>query len=366
MRGIANTQRPRSPGTGTLTAARGSPSRSARTSRCEPRLGRSVTAVGQRAGPDAGGDDRCAARGRVNAAPVQAVDGVDAVLAQAGHLGVGQHPRAVRGGRAGDGDDQPRVVLELAVPAQQRAAQPGRPQRGREPARLERAHAPRRRQRAAARARGGAQPVADPQAEHRSSRPCGGRSRRRAGSGTGAGRTRCGATVRISVARSTADSQARPDVAVLEVAQAAVDELRAPAARAVREVAALEQRDRQAAAGGVERDAGAGDAAADDHDVDDLAAGERARARRRGAPRSARRSWPQVPVDRARQLGPRVEPGSSSPCAASTKPRAISSIAGREHLRRDVGAHRAVGVGQRARAPAATAIFCMPPSRCVT
>ena len=43
-RGIANTQRPRSPGTFTLTTARGSPSRSARISRCEPRLGRSVTA----------------------------------------------------------------------------------------------------------------------------------------------------------------------------------------------------------------------------------------------------------------------------------------------------------------------------------
>jgi hypothetical protein len=42
----------------------------------------------------------------------------------------------------------------------------------------------------------------------------------------------------------------------------------------VGEIAALEQRDRQAAAGGVERHAGAGDPAADDDQVDLLAGGE--------------------------------------------------------------------------------------------
>ena len=62
------------------------------------------------------------------------------------------------------------------------------------------------------------------------------------------------------------------EVEVLQVAQAAVDEL-ARAARGPRGVVgALEQRDAVAARGGVERDAGAGDPAADDDDVELLLA----------------------------------------------------------------------------------------------
>ena len=72
------------------------------------------------------------------------------------------------------------------------------------------------------------------------------------------GRTRCGA-VRVSrTSRSRALSMRDADRALGEVAQAAVDELGAPAARAPGEVAALDERDAQPARGGVERGAGAG------------------------------------------------------------------------------------------------------------
>src|SRR2546423_647803 len=59
-----------------------------------------------------------------------------------------------------------------------------------------------------------------------------------------------------------------PEVEVLQVAQAAVDQLARPAARAEREVLALDERDAVAARGGVERHPGARDAAADHDDVE--------------------------------------------------------------------------------------------------
>ena len=59
-----------------------------------------------------------------------------------------------------------------------------------------------------------------------------------------------------------------PDLALLQVAQAAVDELRRLRRRARGEVVALDQRGAQTAGGGVERGAGAGDAAADDQHVE--------------------------------------------------------------------------------------------------
>ena len=62
------------------------------------------------------------------------------------------------------------------------------------------------------------------------------------------------------------------DVAVLQVAQAAVHELRALRRRAAGEVVALDQRGAQAAAGGVEGHPGAGDAAADHEHVERLGA----------------------------------------------------------------------------------------------
>ena len=59
-----------------------------------------------------------------------------------------------------------------------------------------------------------------------------------------------------------------PEVEVLQVPQAAVDELRGPAARPRREVRLLDERDAVPAGRGVERHAGAGDPAPNDHDVE--------------------------------------------------------------------------------------------------
>ena len=59
-----------------------------------------------------------------------------------------------------------------------------------------------------------------------------------------------------------------PEVEVLQVAQAAVDELARAAGGPRGEVRALEQRHAVAARGGVQRDARAGDAATDDDDIE--------------------------------------------------------------------------------------------------
>ena len=76
----------------------------------------------------------------------------------------------------------------------------------------------------------------------------------------------------------------QPEVEVLQVAQAAVDQLRRAAGGARGEVVALHQRDAVAARGGVERHAGAGDAAADHDQVEAVALerGERVCARDHG------------------------------------------------------------------------------------
>jgi hypothetical protein len=67
----------------------------------------------------------------------------------------------------------------------------------------------------------------------------------------------------------------QPDVALGEVAQAAVHQLARPAGRAERQVVRLQQRDREPARRGVERDARSGHAAADHQQVDDLARRQR-------------------------------------------------------------------------------------------
>ena len=79
-----------------------------------------------------------------------------------------------------------------------------------------------------------------------------------------------------------------PDSALREIAQPAVNKLGTPARRAEREVVLLDQRDGQPARDGVERGTGAGHAAADDENVDDLAVSERGKLARRAAPRSAK------------------------------------------------------------------------------
>src|SRR6185503_16844929 len=60
------------------------------------------------------------------------------------------------------------------------------------------------------------------------------------------------------------------EVEVLQVAKSAVDELARASRRARGEVGLLDERDRVAAGGGVERDAGAGDPAADDDEIEAL------------------------------------------------------------------------------------------------
>ncbi len=87
-------------------------------------------------------------------AAARLVDRVGALGVDARHPHARQDAGAVRRGGARDGDHQPRVVLELAVPREQPAAQPVLGQRGGEAPRLQRADAPRgREQRAAACAR---------------------------------------------------------------------------------------------------------------------------------------------------------------------------------------------------------------------
>ena len=88
----------------------------------------------------------------------------------------------------------------------------------------------------------------------------------------------------------------QPELALLQVAQAAVHELGALRARARREVVALDERGAQAPAGGVERHAGAGDAAADHEHVERLVAEP---AERRGPiERRRSRSRPDPGADR--------------------------------------------------------------------
>jgi hypothetical protein len=55
--------------------------------------------------------------------PGEAVGEVDAAGFDVGDLGVGDDAGTVNGGRAGQGDDEPGIVDELTVPAEQSAAQ---------------------------------------------------------------------------------------------------------------------------------------------------------------------------------------------------------------------------------------------------
>src|SRR5699024_3043414 len=79
--------------------------------------------VGERVGPDAGGVDDLMGVHRV-LVPREAVGEVDAAGFDVGDLGVPDDAGAIYSGRAGQGDDEPGIVDELAVPAEQSAAQP--------------------------------------------------------------------------------------------------------------------------------------------------------------------------------------------------------------------------------------------------
>jgi hypothetical protein len=89
------------------------------------------------------------------------------------------------------------------------------------------------------------------------------------------------------------------DLALLQVAEPAVDHLRALRRGARGEVVLLDERGAQAARGGVERHAHAGDATADDEDVEGLAsrrASMPARSNdRRSAADAERRTWRRHP-----------------------------------------------------------------------
>ena len=95
---------------------------------------------------------------------------------------------------------------------------------------------------------------------------------RGSGSRNGIGRTRCGREPGGEQAALLQRLVDQAEIELLEVAQAAVDELARARRRARGQVARLDQGDRQPAGGGVERRAGAGDAAADDDDVEALPA----------------------------------------------------------------------------------------------
>jgi hypothetical protein len=201
----------------------------------------------------------------------------------------------VRGGGASDADDEPGVVLELAVPVQQRTPNALGAQRGGEPARLVRRDPPGSRQPVGAEPGQTAQPVAYPQAglDAGGLTPAG-RLVERDHEGQRADQMRSGAAHEDGpLARGF---PGEPDVARLEVPQAPVDELRAPAARPVGEVAPLEQRDGEPARGGVERHPRPGDAAADHHHIDRLTGREHVEVG--GAPRGVERGGARHAVGR--------------------------------------------------------------------
>ena len=179
-----------------------------------------------------------------------------------------------------------------------------------------------------------------------------------AGTTSGSGRTRCGASVddELALQQRLADE---PEVEVLQVAQAAVDELgRAADEVPDGEVGALDQRDAVAARGGVERDAGAGDPAAD-HDARRTARrASAARASARGASRQVRYGVVDRGAARAGSLscrgGPRwIRPSTRSPSGDADRGAAL----GRAQHR------RACASSRRARARARRAARCRSPPR---
>ena len=101
-----------------------------------------------------------------------------------------------------------------------------------------------------------------------------GRSHHRLVSGNrnGSGLTRCGASVVSDSSLFVQRFADQPQLQLFEVAQPAVEHLRAAARRAGREVAGLDKRDLQPARRRVKGGAGADHAAADDDDVELLAA----------------------------------------------------------------------------------------------
>lgn len=211
-------------------------------------------------------------------------------------VGGPEHPRArhnvgaVAGSRASERDDRSRVVLDRAVPVHEPAAQPALAQTGRQQPCGPGIDAARAGEHARGEPAQGAQHVgeADPDLRERVLDPAADAAVAELWDEE---RARLHEVRRDPAQQRFAFDRGLPregDVALREVAQPAVDELRAVAARAAREIARLDECDRQAAGNGVERDAGAGDAAADDEHVD-LVFGDVGE--RTGAARSVQVSW---------------------------------------------------------------------------
>ena len=126
--GTALIQRPRSPGTGQLTPARGCPSRSAADQQVRAAAGPQLARRARDRRSRRRRPRRRAGARTANAAPVSASTASTAAGPDVDDLGAGEDAGAVRGGGARDGDHQPGVVLELAVPvaAPRRAPAAGR------------------------------------------------------------------------------------------------------------------------------------------------------------------------------------------------------------------------------------------------
>ena len=229
--------------------------------------------VDQLAGPDAGGVDHRAGAD-VEGLAGQLVAQPRAVAGELGRAAARDDPRAVQRGGAGEADGQARVVLELGVPGQEAAAQAVARDAGGETQQLVDVGAPRAREVAGRGAGEAAQAVAEREAD--AGEALGARvdlRRQRHGLHDRPDEVRCGLGEQDVALAGALHGDA--DRALGQVAQAAVDELGAPAARAPGQVAALDERDAQPARGGVQRDAGAGDAAADDEEVERRAVAQR-------------------------------------------------------------------------------------------
>ena len=120
---------------------------------------------------------------------------------------------------------------------------------------------------------------------------CGGRRKR-------SGRMICGA-LRSSTSRSFSASPHQQERAVLQITQAAVDELGRGRGRAGCQIALLDQQHAQAPAGGVAGDAGAVDAAADDGKVE---IGHRCPPDARNSASMTRGPRPRAPSRNARKM----------------------------------------------------------------
>ena len=156
----------------------------------------------------------------------------------------------------------------------------------------------------------------------------------------GSSRTRCGAFAAQPLALAQRLVH-EADVAVLQVAQPAVHELRALRRRAAGEVVALDQRGAQAAAGGVERHPGAGDPAADHEHVERLGAQLLQRSRRgRTNPAPSGQPQPQAP--------PQQPP---PPVGRAGRRPARPGRGAREHREQPRGVDVAVGAGRRGDRP---------------